>query len=62
MREQIGVVLRLFVGDEWIINDIGQDVVQVLTDYIQESRVLGILHPLGPAIGQSRGHSQGHTA
>src|SRR5882724_1817799 len=60
--EQIATILELLVWHERVVDDVCQDLVKVLADDIQKSRVLGILHPLRPAISKSRGESEGHTA
>src|SRR5437773_19737 len=60
--EQIATIVRLLVGHERVVDDVRQDLVKVLADDVQKSRVLGILHPLRPAISESCGESEGHTA
>jgi hypothetical protein len=51
--------VRLLDGNERIVNDIRQDLVKILANDVEKSRVLGILHPLRPAICKTCGESEG---
>src|SRR5262245_713230 len=51
MRKQLPEVLSLLLRDKGIVSQVGQLPVRTLTYYANGARVLGILPPLGPALG-----------
>src|SRR3989442_14106407 len=51
VNEQISIAVRgrFLVIDEWIVDDVGKNVIKVLAGHVDRPRVFLIVAPLGPA-------------
>src|SRR5262245_58238908 len=48
MHQQVSAIARLLIGHERVIDDVGEDSIDILTGDVEEARVAFVLAPLRP--------------
>jgi hypothetical protein len=54
--QQVSAAARLLVGHERVIDDVGEDAIEILTDDVEEAGVAFVLPPLRPGRARPLGH------